>query len=103
MSDQPNADIFTKETRLKCDYYDLEQLIDNYYGQEFEIPCDQECGNDTTLEFSVAPEKFMDYEKAQMKEFRESGKGTFMLDTILSDLCNNKVIEAGKYSVRVSW
>jgi hypothetical protein len=91
-------------TTIAIDYSDLENFIKEVYGQEYEIPSEEEKGNDCTITYSLKQEPLGDYDERKMGQFCQ-GKhhGGMMLRTIMQDLVNNGRIIPGNYSIQISW
>lgn len=93
-----------KKTILKVDYSDLETFIDEVYDVRYEIPCGEETGDGSNLKYLVEKEVLDKYDLKRLNNWRMGeSEGSFLLSTILTDLCNNDKIEAGEYIVNVSW
>lgn len=93
-----------KVERFEVDYSELEVMVKEVYGINYEYPCDMECNNDTSQTFNIDG-KIDDYHRMNIKEWLESNgtKGNYMGRELLNDLCANGYIEPGKYLVKVSW
>ena len=92
-----------KETTIRVSYKDLDAFIVKHYGQPFEVTASEEARNDSCLSFTVAAGQNRDYDTEYLKEFREKGRYGFLLGTILNDLCDRGLIEAGSYVVDICW
>jgi len=93
-----------KKTVLKVDYIDLESFIFEVYGAEYEIAPGEECGNNSNLKFLIGKEEIDTYYRDKLQYWRMGeGEASFLLRTILTDLCNNDKLEAGEYIVNVYW
>ena len=90
-----------KRIVIEVDYNDLENVIKDYYGHDFEIVADQEVGNESTLNIMVKKKELDKWSTKDMEEFQNTGRGNFMLYKILTDLCNNDVIEEGQYIISI--
>ena len=91
----------TKETVFKVDYRDIEELIEEEYGKRFELVADQLASNDSTIEIcDVNPD---DIDEDVIKEFIETGHYSFLLNSLMNDLCKNGHIEAGDYIITICW
>jgi hypothetical protein len=93
----------TKEVRIVCDYWDLEQLIQEVYGKEYEIVPMEEWNNDEQHSYSLKKEKLQDWEKAKLDAFLKGDCRNGSLRGILRDLCNKGELEEGDYLINVSW
>ena len=85
------------------DYSALEEFVEKEYGQEFNFVIDTESSNDTCKSFSVQKEKIDQYNLEAIAQFRESGEGSYITQTLLTDLCNRDRIPEGNYLITVSW
>jgi hypothetical protein len=94
-----------KEETLKIvDYWDLEEIIKEYYGKEYETVPGEEWSNDSNYKFTIEKgEKIWKADQERLDTFKETGKGEILLRTLLTDMCNNDAIPPGTYLVRVSW
>lgn len=95
---------FKKEVLFTCPYSAIEDLIKAHFGiKDFSVPCDEECGNDVSLEFRLDG-KMSDYDQRELADIlsgrRRSG---FRTRTLLNFLVSEGVLEPGKYLIRVSW
>jgi len=92
----------SKEEVFKVNYRDIEQLITETYGREYELPCDMESCNDTSIDVSVDG-KIDSYNARHVKEWVKTGKSNYLLPALMEDLCKNGHIEKGTYIIDVSW
>ena len=93
-----------KKTVLKVDYNDLESFILDVYGVEYEIAPNEECSNGTNERYVIDKEEIREYDRNNLIHWQYGNcNPSFILRTIMIDLCNNDKIEAGEYIVNVSW
>ena len=94
----------TKKTVLSVDYLDLEKAIQEFYGvKSFSVVVDLKAGNDTVHEICVEKEPLDEYGAKKLKAFGAGGHPTFVLRTLLTDMCNQGAIESGTYLIGVCW
>lgn len=83
---------------------EMQIAINKIYNIDFSIPCDQECGNDIHLTFTVETGQNTDkYEKAAIKRLLDGKNETYMLGILLNDMCDKDIIPAGNYLIDISW
>lgn len=84
---------------------EIDRFITATFGQEFSIVADQEAGNDTTLRFEVSGRTpaLAKWDDKELAEFRNDGRGTFMAQLLLDELCSQGVIPAGRYYIEICW
>ena len=89
----------TEKVVIAVDYNDVERIIQNEYGfDEFSIPCNEEKGNDATIEIHVNG-KVSSYEQEDI-ELRHQ---PYMTRTYMNDLARRGLIKKGIYMIDVSW
>ena len=88
---------------ITVDYADLERFIKEIYGQDYEIPSQEEKGNDCNLTYSLKVEPMSDWDERKLGEFCHGKNVSYALRVILQDLVNNEKILPGNYSIRISW
>jgi len=93
----------TKEVMISVDYDDLEDLIREVYGKPFQIVADQEWDNDSHYSFAVKKEKLEAGDLDELKSFKEDGKYMNITNILLTDMCNNGIIDEGEYLIAVCW
>jgi hypothetical protein len=91
-----------KEIKIIVDYNDLETLINETYGSNFDLVAQEEANNDMTLSFYVKPE-IANYYKDNLEEFKSNITDRCPTSVILNDLCLSGIIESGNYLVHISW
>lgn len=90
-----------KETSFTIDYHDLEALSQEVYGKEIEFI---ETPNDSTHEYNVKDKELEKWDKKYLEEAIKDGNlSASQYYIVLNDLCARKIIEPGKYYVRVCW
>lgn len=99
------AELLGVATHITADYHDIEKIIDAVFKNErheegYELPCQEETCNDTSLTVSVYPEK-LDDNDAQLIF---SGKWPmFSTGDMLCEICRRGLIPSGEYLINVSW
>lgn len=88
---------------FEVDYGDLEAFIEEVYGQEFNLACDQETGNDTALTMEVKKERLGEYDRDKIDRWIRDGEESYMFRVLMFDLCNKDLIEPGNYVIEISW
>lgn len=88
---------------IAVDYNDLERFIKEIYGQDYEIPSQEEKGNDCTITYEMRVEPLSDYQERKLGEFCQGKNVSYALRIILQDLVNNGMILPGNYSIHISW
>ena len=82
------------------DYEDLERLIQDTYGfAEFSIPCNEECGNCTSITGTASPNDLSDYDREEI----ENKKQMYNTRIYINDLAGKGLFPLGSYSIEVSW
>lgn len=95
---------YKTKTYHTVDYDDLEKKILEVYGQKYEIPCSEECGNDVSLTFTTnLSDRFDGDDAHRLRRFTETGKGQWLLSLFLQELTVNGHIPEGNWIVKVSW
>ena len=91
---------------------DLDRLVKEVYGHEFETVADVEAYNGFRKEFMDIGEhgdkldcdELNEYQERDLEEFKKVGmKKGFMTRTLLNDLCRRGYIEPGNYLIDISW
>ena len=96
-------DIFSKTTYFGCPFWDLEKLIKEKLGFEYEIPSMEERGNDVSIDFNVS-KTTVGRDTKDVIEMMNGGRiKNFMLSDILQYMCDEDIIEEGNYLIDVSW
>lgn len=89
------------KTTIEVDYKDLEQFIKAETGQGYNISVGEELVNDFSRSYSKINDVVGNEE--EWNKFKTTGKGRFILRTILEGLCSEGKIPPGDYLVKVSW
>lgn len=92
----------SEESVFKVNYYDVEKLIGETYGREYNLPDDMESNNDTSLEILVDG-ILGEYSFNTITKWVETGKGNCLLRSLMNDLCRIGAIDKGRYLIRISW
>ena len=81
-------------------YGDLEKLIEDTYGfDEFNIACNEECSNGTTITGRADPNDLSDFDKADIA----NKKYMYVTSTYINDLAAKGLFPLGNYAIDVSW
>lgn len=92
----------TEESIFKVNYSEVERLIKETYGREYDLPDDMESCNDTSIEISVDG-ILGEYSFNNITKWVETGKGNYLLRSLMNDLCRIGNIDKGRYLIRISW
>lgn len=84
---------------IEMDYDELDKLISDAYGINYEFVAFEEAHNDSSHTFLVEAESLDEYNQSKLngKDFH------FMARSLLCDLCHQGKIEAGNYLINVCW
>lgn len=91
-----------QKTFFVVDFSEIERLVKETYGQEFEFPCDQESMNGVSYRWSIDG-KVSEYNRKKIQVFQLSGKHSFLACPLMDDLCARGIIPPGEYLIEVSW
>lgn len=88
-----------KVTYIEMDYDEVDRIISDAYGINYEFVAFEEAHNDSSHTFLVEAEALNEYDQSNLdrKDFR------FMTQSLLCDLCHQGKIEAGNYLINVCW
>lgn len=95
-----------KKEVFNCDYSDLEQVIFNHYGKEYEILVMEEIGSSqyaAQASYNISVGKLDKFDQMEIDKFKAGENVKYMLSTLLQDLCNHDKLEAGEYVIDISW
>lgn len=95
--------IGNKVTYIEVDYYDIDKLITDFYGREYESVDYQEWNNDESHSINIEKGPLDKWEQETVNNWKTNGKGMWSIRTLLKDICNNEGIEPGEYLISVSW
>lgn len=87
---------------FEIDFYVLDGIIKEEYGQDFSYVANHEAQNHTDHAFYIDGQ-LTDYCRAKLKRWKETGDGSFMTISLLNDLASRGRIKRGNWIVRVSW
>lgn len=93
----------TIETVMRVEYNDLEKLISETYGIDYEIVPMEEWNNDSEHSYSIKKEELSKYDQAYLQDFKNGKPRHFILPSIMTDLCNRDIIPEGNYLIGVCW
>jgi hypothetical protein len=91
---------------ISVDHTQLEELIADVYGVEYEIMPMEEVGNsqyNATYTKKVKKAQLNDAEITLIQKLVEDSPIKYSLDTIMKDLCNKGYLVEGEYIIDVSW
>jgi hypothetical protein len=94
------------KTVISVDHTNLEELIADVYGTEYEIMPMEEVGSSqyaATYTKNVKKGSLNDDEKVIIQKLVDDSPIKYSLDTIMKDLCNNGHLAEGEYIIDVSW
>jgi hypothetical protein len=83
-------------------YKDLEKFLSQEFGKKYPLTAREEWVNDSTNEFEVTGELSEEATDA-VSEFRKSGQGKFIIESLFEDLASRGVVLPGTYQVNISW
>jgi hypothetical protein len=86
-------------TMLEVDARDVERCIDAEYGHSFVIEADQELRSDDIIRMTIERGKLDERDQQRVADYRETGKGTFLLRDLLGELCDKGYIPEGTYLI----
>ena len=93
-----------KVTYIEVNDNDVDDLVKETYGKDFECACSEEMSNGTRMNISVEFGKpLYEWDQKKIIEFKATGRYSFALRTLFQDMVNNKVIKPGNYLVECSW
>ena len=97
---------FNKKVVIDCDYGDVEKVIADHYGHNYEIMPMEEVGSSqyaATYSQDVSKGELDEYELDKLKTLIDGKPDQFILSTIMRDLCNKGLIDTGEYLIQVNW
>lgn len=94
--------IITKQVH-QVDAFDLEEAIQEEYGQPFEILADLEASNDTAKKISFTKSPLSIGKAKDVAVFRVSGRGNWLTYTLMQDMVNRELLPEGEYVIEISW
>jgi hypothetical protein len=95
---------YKEVTLRKVDYQDVDDLIAEVYGREYEIVPSEEWNNMQDHEVTVEKGEIDEYDQKKLNRFKNGdGIPSYMLYALLTDMCNNGHIEPGEYLISVDW
>ena len=81
-------------------YQELEDLIKETYGYDFNIPCDLETSNDVAEIVSITGYQD-EFDEAAVAKFAESGRGSWITYSLLQDMGRRGIIPKGEYVINL--
>jgi hypothetical protein len=96
----------TENVYMEIHYEDLNEFVSGHYGFDYDVVLDMEWGNDQKRD-AYADDTWEDGDDREL-EFKEwigleAPDGSYMLDSILTDLCIKGLIKKGNYLIDVWW
>ncbi len=88
---------------MEVDYNELDKAISKFYGQSFECVPTEEWNNDSSYDFDIKKAKLSDYDKKKIEEYKSGECPSYIVRTLLVDMCNQGEIEPGHYLIQVCW
>lgn len=82
--------------------YNLEIYIKEIYDRDIEIYCNEEHDN-TVLVKNVSTEYYDEYDEERVKEWLSTGKGDYIVRSLLNHMCKEGHLVAGKYLIDGTW
>lgn len=93
----------TIHTAYRIDSDDLNNIIQQVYGvNDYELIADEEWNNNSAHDFNVTG-KLSEYNDRQLEKFKETGRGSYMIQEIVQDLARQGYLPLGNLTVEVSW
>ena len=95
----------TEQHIIRVDCSDLDRFISTEYGIDFECIPDQEWGNYQDHIIELCQEQLSEYRQKDLEEWKASNgkKGSYLLRTILTDLCNRERLPLCTLSIHCFW
>ena len=91
-----------KKIVIEMKYDELEDMVKETWGHDWEFVSDQECSNDSSHEFSVDGE-IDEWGQKEIDEFAKTGKGSFLARDLMNTLYKMGKLEKGEYLIQVCW
>lgn len=90
-----------KEIVIKCNYNEIEHLLEQHYGiTHYEILAAEECVNGTNLDYDIDGK---DYDEDDVAEILAGKFKHWCTSDLMNKLCADGYLEAGNYIVSCSW
>lgn len=94
----------TPKNYCEVSYQELERVIKDFYGVEYEIPSGEELSNDISVTMDVSSiEEINEYARDSLDTWKESNEGGFILRLIMQDMVNLEHIPKAVYLVEICW
>lgn len=90
---------------IDCDYSEIDEIISNRFGKEYEIAVSNEWGNDESHELYLSKsDKFYSWDEDKLAAWL-AGTSTQppSHQYLMHILCVEDVLEEGAYLINVSW
>lgn len=97
---------FKTKTVISVDYNDLEDVIREFYGHEYEILPMEEIGSSqyaATTEMTVKKGDLDKWAYKGIEALKAGNPEQYSLSYILQDLANNGEIPEGDYMIGINW
>lgn len=86
------------------EYSEFNKIVKDVYNKDFEFAADTECSNDSEHLYSnIGKYGLTEFEKDEIKVFKQSGKYNFITQFLLEDMSEKEIIPKGDYLITVSW
>lgn len=93
----------TKKEAYFTDYNEVEKLIKEKLGIEYEILSDEECSNNSSKEYSISKAPLNGWDQRDIDAMKSGKSCQFRLRLLLQALVNEDHLEPGIYIVDCSW
>lgn len=90
------------QTYIEIDYNDLDEFINETYGEGFEFVVIKEANNDSCYTYTV-PSKYTIISEKEKQDIRNGIYKRASINQILSVLYEDKHIIEGEYLINVNW
>lgn len=89
-----------KTTYIELEYHEFESMVyKNFpYAYDYEYAPDEECNNNTKQSYDI--DGILDKDDYERLEKKEK---SFMASVFLNKMCEDGIIEPGRYLINVSW
>ena len=94
------------KTLISTDYKDIEKLIKEVYGVEYEILPMEEVGSSqyaATYSMTASKGELDEYDQEEIDSLIDGKPHQYILSAIMNDLCNKGHVPEGEYVIEVNW
>lgn len=98
--------MFKTETKITCDYSDVEEVIFKEFKNCYEIMPMEEVGSSqyaAVIEEDVRKGAIDEFEQKELESLYGGKPKQFTLSTILKHLANLELLQEGSYIIDVNW